>query len=102
MPEPLHYLKMGDLSEATLEAVLRRAEEFRLLRTLRQPHATRPGTVLGMVCEKASARRLVLSTDVFTSMGQEAETHERLKAFAGFWLDGRLVSAADPTASVLH
>ena len=271
MPEPRHFLKMGDLSEATLEAVLRRAEEFRLLRNLRQPHATRPGTVLGMVFEKASTRtrasfevamfdlgghalsldnkssqigrgepiadtarvlsgychaimlrtfgqdraeemaryarvpvingltdllhpcqvladlqavlqrfqksgtdvgealrsvkyawigdgnnmanswieaagilgldlalccppgyqpdagvvaqaraagrgnvtfaatpieatagRHVLSTDVFTSMGQEAETQERLKAFAGYCLDGRLVSAADPTAIVLH
>src|SRR3569832_598756 len=47
---------MGDQPAATLEALLRRAEEFRLLRNLRQPHATRPGTVLGMVFEKASTR----------------------------------------------
>src|SRR3569832_355775 len=166
---------MGDLPAATLEALLRRAEEFRLLRNLRQPHATRPGTVLGMVFEKASTRtrasfevamfdlgghalaldnkssqigrgepiadparccpagyqpdagigtqaratgrgkvtfttrpieatagRHVLSTDVFTSMGQEAETQERLKAFAGYCLDGRLLGAADPGAIVLH
>ena len=271
MSEPRHFLKMGDLSEATLEAVLQRAEEFRLLRNLRQAHATRPGRVLGMVFEKASTRtrasfevamfdlgghalsldtkgsqigrgepiadtarvlsgychaimlrtfgqeraeemaryarvpvingltdllhpcqlladlqavaqrfqkpgadlgdalrsvryawigdgnnmanswieaagilgldlalccpagyqpdagivararatgrgrvtftdtpieatagRHVLSTDVFTSMGQEAETQQRLKAFAGFCLDGRLLAAADPTAIVLH
>jgi len=271
MPEPRHFLKMGDLPEATLEAVLRRAEEFRLLRNLRQPHATRPGRVLGMVFEKASTRtrasfevamfdlgghalsldakgsqigrgepiadtarvlsgychaimlrtfgqdraeemarfarvpvingltdllhpcqvladlqavvqrfqksgadvgdtlrsvkyawigdgnnmanswieaagilgldlalccppsyqpdagivaqaratgrgsvtftktpleatagRHVLSTDVFTSMGQEAETQERLKAFEGYCLDGRLLAAADPSAIVLH
>jgi len=271
MSEPRHFLKMGDLPEATLEAVLRRAEEFRLLRNLRQPHATRPGCVLGMVFEKASTRtrasfevamfdlgghalsldakgsqigrgepiadtarvlsgychaimvrtfgqdraeemarfarvpvingltdllhpcqvladlqavvqrfqksgadvgdtlrsvkyawigdgnnmanswieaagilgldlalccppgyqpdagvvaqaratgrgrvtftetpleatagRHVLSTDVFTSMGQEAETQERLKAFAGYCLDGRLLAAADPAAIVLH
>jgi ornithine carbamoyltransferase len=56
MSEPRHFLKMGDLSEDALEAVLRRAEEFRLLRNLRQPHATRPGCVLGMVFEKASTR----------------------------------------------
>src|SRR3569832_2892005 len=56
MPEPRHFLKMGDLPAATLEALLRRAEEFRLLRNLRQPHATRPGTVLGKVFEKASTR----------------------------------------------
>ena len=271
MAELRHFLKMGDLPEATLEAVLRRAEEFRLLRNLRQPHATRPGRVLGMVFEKASTRtrasfevamfdlgghalsldakgsqigrgepiadtarvlsgychaimlrtfgqdrademaryarvpvingltdllhpcqlladlqavvqrfqkqgtevgdtlrsvkyawigdgnnmanswieaagilgldlvlccppgyqpdagvvaqaratgrgkvafaqspieatsgRHVLSTDVFTSMGQESETQERLKAFAGYCLDGRLLAAADPTAIVLH
>jgi len=271
MSEPRHFLKMGDLPEATLEALLRRAEEFRLLRNLRQPHATRPGSVLGMVFEKASTRtrasfevamfdlgghalsldakgsqigrgepiadtarvlsgychaimlrtfgqdraeemaryarvpvingltdllhpcqvladlqavvqrfqkqgadvgdtlrsvkyawigdgnnmanswieaagilgldlalccppgyqpdagivaqaratgrgrvtftktpleatagRHVLSTDVFTSMGQEAETQERLKAFAGYCLDGRLLAAADPAAIVLH
>ena len=271
MSEPRHFLKMGDLPEATLEALLRRAEEFRLLRNLRQPHATRPGRVLGMVFEKASTRtrasfevamfdlgghalsldakgsqigrgepiadtarvlsgychaimlrtfgqeraeemaryarvpvingltdllhpcqlladlqavvqryqkqgadvgdtlrsvtyawigdgnnmanswieaagilgldlalccppgyqpdtgvvaqaratgrgkvtftqtpieatagRHVLSTDVFTSMGQEAETQERLKAFAGYCLDGRLLAAADPKAIVLH
>ncbi|HEX4509759.1 MAG TPA: ornithine carbamoyltransferase, partial [Burkholderiaceae bacterium] len=56
MSEPRHFLKMGDLPAATLEAVLRRAEEFRLLRNLHQPHATRPGRVLGMVFEKASTR----------------------------------------------
>src|SRR3569833_2656234 len=56
MPEPRHFLKMGELPAATLEALLRRAEEFRLLRNLRQPHATRPGTVLGMVFETASTR----------------------------------------------
>jgi ornithine carbamoyltransferase len=47
---------MADLPEAEIEAVLRRAEEFRLLRSLHQPHATRPGRVLGMVFEKASTR----------------------------------------------
>src|SRR3569832_2104240 len=47
---------MGDQPAATLEALLRRAEEFRLLRNLLQPHATRPGTVLGIVFEKASTR----------------------------------------------
>ena len=51
---------------------------------------------------EATAGRHVLSTDVFTSMGQEAETQERLKAFEGYCLDGRLLAAADPTAIVLH
>jgi ornithine carbamoyltransferase len=56
MSEPRHFLTLGDLPEGGIEALLRRAEEFRLLRTLRQPHATRPGRVLGMVFEKASTR----------------------------------------------
>lgn len=44
----------------------------------------------------------VVSTDVFTSMGQEAETEKRLRDFAGFQLDGALLRHADPKAIVLH
>jgi ornithine carbamoyltransferase len=51
---------------------------------------------------EAVAGRQVLSTDVFTSMGQEAETEVRLRAFAGYCLDAGLVAAADPAAVVLH
>jgi len=50
------YLKQRDLTAAETEQVLQRAEEFRLLRKLRTPHATRPGHVLGMLFEKASTR----------------------------------------------
>lgn len=49
-------LSFWDLPDGGIEALLRRAEEFRLLRHLREPHATRPGRVLGMVFEKASTR----------------------------------------------
>jgi len=56
MSEPRHFLKLGDLPAGGIEALLRRAEELRLLRRLKQPHATRPGRVLGMVFEKASTR----------------------------------------------
>ena len=38
------------------------------------------------------AGRDVVSTDVFTSMGQEAETQARLRAFAGFCLDAGLLA----------
>ena len=41
-------------------------------------------------------------TDVWTSMGQEAETEARLAAFAGFEVDERLLQAASPEAVVLH
>jgi ornithine carbamoyltransferase len=49
-------LSFWDLPDGGIETLLRRAEEFRLLRQLREPHATRPGRVLGMVFEKASTR----------------------------------------------
>jgi ornithine carbamoyltransferase len=44
----------------------------------------------------------VLVTDVWTSMGQEAERDERLRAFAGYTVDSRLLGEADPEAIVLH
>jgi ornithine carbamoyltransferase len=44
----------------------------------------------------------VLVTDVWTSMGQEAERDERLRAFAGYTVDSQLVAEADPEAIVLH
>jgi len=53
---PRHFLSFWDLPDGGVEALIRRAEEFRLLRSLRAPHATRPGRVLGMVFEKASTR----------------------------------------------
>jgi ornithine carbamoyltransferase len=57
MDEPIkHFLSFWDLPDGGIEALIRRAEEFRLLRSLRAPHATRPGRVLGMVFEKASTR----------------------------------------------
>jgi len=44
----------------------------------------------------------VLYTDVWTSMGQEAEREERLVAFAPFQINARLMSVADPSAIFLH
>ena len=44
----------------------------------------------------------VLYTDVWTSMGQEAEQERRLKAFRGFQLDMRLVNHAAKGARVMH
>jgi len=44
----------------------------------------------------------VLNTDVWASMGQEAEQNEREKAFVGFQLNDAVVSAAAPDAIVLH
>ncbi len=44
----------------------------------------------------------VVVTDVWTSMGQEAETAARLKAFQGFTVDAALMAGARPGAIVLH
>ncbi|GFE57061.1 ornithine carbamoyltransferase [Geobacter sp. AOG1] len=44
----------------------------------------------------------VLNTDVWASMGQEAEQKEREKAFAGYQLDEALVNLAKGNCMVLH
>jgi ornithine carbamoyltransferase len=41
-------------------------------------------------------------TDVFVSMGQEAETERRLRDFAGFQVDESMMAAADPEAIFMH
>jgi len=44
----------------------------------------------------------VLSTDVWASMGQEAEAQQRQRAFAGYCIDDAMLAAAAPRAIVLH
>jgi ornithine carbamoyltransferase len=44
----------------------------------------------------------VVVTDVWTSMGQEAEAAARRKAFQGFTVDAALLAGARPGAIVLH
>jgi len=44
----------------------------------------------------------VVVTDVWTSMGQEAEKHARLQAFQGYCVDQALLAHAKPDAIVLH
>jgi ornithine carbamoyltransferase len=51
---------------------------------------------------EAAQGRHVISTDVFASMGQEAEAEIRRKAFAGFCIDGALMARVAPEAIVLH
>ena len=52
--------------------------------------------------EEAVAGAEVVVTDVWTSMGQEAETAKRLTAFKGFCVDEALLAKAKPGAMVLH
>ena len=51
---------------------------------------------------EAAAGRQVVSTDVFVSMGQEAEAKARRAAFAGYAIDTALMRSAHPDAIVLH
>jgi len=44
----------------------------------------------------------VVNTDVWASMGQEAEAEQRVRAFAGYIVDERLMAAARPNAIALH
>jgi ornithine carbamoyltransferase len=44
----------------------------------------------------------VVYTDVWASMGQEDEATERLKRFAGFQVDAKMMAAAKPSAIFLH
>lgn len=44
----------------------------------------------------------ILYTDVWTSMGQEAEGEARRRAFSGYRIDARLLSLAKPDAIVMH
>ncbi len=44
----------------------------------------------------------VINTDVWASMGQEAEVEARRRAFAGYFVDRALLATADAKAIVLH
>jgi ornithine carbamoyltransferase len=63
-----------------------------------------PGTPGQIVRDPREAARgaQVLYTDVWTSMGQEAERTARLEAFAGFTVEDALLREAAPDAIVLH
>jgi ornithine carbamoyltransferase len=44
----------------------------------------------------------VINTDVWTSMGQEEETEQRKRAFAGYFVDAKMMSTAAKDAIFLH
>jgi len=52
--------------------------------------------------EEAVSEADVIYTDVWTSMGQEAETEQRLKIFPPYQVNARLVAKAKPEAIVMH
>ena len=51
---------------------------------------------------EAAAGAHVVNTDVWASMGQEAEAEERKRKFAGFIVDDALMRRARPNAIALH
>lgn len=66
--------------------------------------AERTGAVIevGNDPERAAADADVLYTDVWTSMGQEAEYERRRRAFQGFQVNAALLARAKPDAIVMH
>jgi ornithine carbamoyltransferase len=72
-----------------------------------QPHAAllkrAGGNILCTEDIQAAARSAdVLYTDVWVSMGKEAESADRLKALAGYQINQPLVKLANPDALVMH
>ncbi len=51
---------------------------------------------------EAVANADIIYTDVWTSMGQEAESAERLKVFPPYQLNGNLLAEAKPDTVVMH
>ena len=52
--------------------------------------------------DEAVAGAVAVHTDVWASMGQEAEAEARTRAFEGFQVDDRVMAAADPAAVFMH
>jgi ornithine carbamoyltransferase len=76
-------------AEAMKQALARAAESECVIEATYDPKAA----VLGAD---------IVYTDVWTSMGQEAESDIRRQAFAGFQLNERLVPLAKPDAIIMH
>ncbi len=102
----LHSLLLGcaavglDLTAAIPEAYRPRPDVVQVARTL----ADRTGSSLTftVLAEQAARGADALYTDVWVSMGDEAERAEREKAFQGYQLNARLLALARPDAFVLH
>jgi ornithine carbamoyltransferase len=60
------------------------------------------GILLTEEPEKAVSEADIVYTDVWASMGQEAEFEVRRQAFAGFQVDSKLLSLAKPDAIFMH
>ncbi|MFC1889827.1 ornithine carbamoyltransferase [Thermodesulfobacteriota bacterium] len=66
--------------------------------------AAKSGAIIGVMSDPREAVKDadVVCTDVWASMGQEAEHRERVAAFAGYQVDAALMEAAGPDALFMH
>jgi len=102
----LHSLLLGaaavglDLIAAVPERYRPRPNIVQAARAL----ADRSGATLTFTLspEQAAKGADALYTDVWVSMGDEAEKAERERAFQGYQVNGKLLGIADPDAFVLH
>lgn len=100
---------VGDTASNMGRSYCEAAKLFGFTLKLASPEGYRPaadvmnGNV--QICEspeRAVAGADVVVTDVWTSMGQEAEKEARLKAFKGYCVDAALLQLAAKHAIVLH
>ena len=71
-------------------------------RGLAKARARNPNVVLTRDPREAVRGALAVNTDVWASMGHEAEQSQREKAFRGFIVDSGLMARADPKAIFMH
>jgi ornithine carbamoyltransferase len=70
--------------------------------TLFERSAARTRVTITELPEEAVADAHVVTTDVWTSMGHEAEWEARRSSFRGYAVDEKLMALADPRAIFLH
>jgi ornithine carbamoyltransferase len=72
MEKKRDFLSLFDVSDLELAALIRRAEELRFVRQMREPHASRPGRMLALIFEKASTRTRVSFEVAIEELGGHA------------------------------
>jgi ornithine carbamoyltransferase len=72
MQKKRDFLSLFDVSDVELAALIRRAEELRFVRKMREPHASRPGRMLALIFEKASTRTRVSFEVAIEELGGHA------------------------------
>jgi ornithine carbamoyltransferase len=101
--EGLKVAFVGDGSSNMAASWIEAAESLGFELRLAAPEGYRPRQSVKVLSpEQAVAGADVVSTDVWTSMGQEKEREIRLAAFRGYCVDSALMSQAPSHAIVLH